>query len=303
MGRTGAFAYMAAASRRTSDRRQGAGQRLPDRRHADHEELANLSAAPTAPPTAATRWPPRWRWRARHDQPPAFLAASRSQRQLVATLNQITDYPQVFTPCAAGLLLGLVAEAFMGRSKDIRRPPKHSLMVLIAGTEVLRLAPALIVSDAQIAERRFDARRPRQPESLRPARSRNTARRFARPLPAFRPKYCRIEGSHVRCPSGELADIVALEALAAVTMPCPHFAQDARQDRRGGRAFLASLPRMSTSPARNRTCSCSNPQLGKSIVGTAAIYASPLECTYFPSATTSSSRSRATSTSATACTR
>jgi succinylornithine aminotransferase len=46
-----------------------------------------------------------------------------------------------------------VAEAFKGRSKDIQKAAEaQGLMVLIAGTDVVRLAPALIVSDAQIAE-------------------------------------------------------------------------------------------------------------------------------------------------------
>ncbi|WGG50809.1 acetylornithine/succinylornithine family transaminase [Rugamonas sp. DEMB1] len=88
---------------------------------------------------------------------PAFLArVKEASAKLVATLNQIVaDYPQVFTLVRGqGLLLGMVvAEAFKGRSKDIQKAAEaQGLMVLIAGTEVLRLAPALIVSDAQIAE-------------------------------------------------------------------------------------------------------------------------------------------------------
>ncbi|WP_281249364.1 acetylornithine/succinylornithine family transaminase [Rugamonas rubra] len=88
---------------------------------------------------------------------PAFLArVKEASAKLVATLNQIVaDYPQVFTLVrGSGLLLGMVvAEAFKGRSKDIQKAAEaQGLMVLIAGTEVLRLAPALIVSDAQIAE-------------------------------------------------------------------------------------------------------------------------------------------------------
>ena len=45
------------------------------------------------------------------------------------------------------------AEPFKGRSKDIQRAAEaHGLMILIAGMDVVRLAPALIVSDAQIDE-------------------------------------------------------------------------------------------------------------------------------------------------------
>ncbi|MES2074870.1 MAG: acetylornithine/succinylornithine family transaminase [Pseudomonadota bacterium] len=88
---------------------------------------------------------------------PAFLArVKEASAKLVATLNKIVaDYPQVFTLVRGqGLLLGMVvAEAFKGRSKDIQKAAEaQGLMVLIAGTEVLRLAPALIVSDAQIAQ-------------------------------------------------------------------------------------------------------------------------------------------------------
>ncbi|MBA5690212.1 acetylornithine/succinylornithine family transaminase [Duganella sp. LX47W] len=88
---------------------------------------------------------------------PAFLArVKEASKNLVATLNKlIADYPQVFTTVrGSGLLLGMVvADAFKGRSKDIQKAAEaHGLMLLIAGTEVVRLAPALIVSDAQIAQ-------------------------------------------------------------------------------------------------------------------------------------------------------
>ncbi len=88
---------------------------------------------------------------------PAFLARVKQANQvLVATLQKlIADYPQVFTTVrGSGLLLGMVvAEGFKGRSKDIQKAAEaHGLMLLIAGTEVVRLAPALIVTDAQIAQ-------------------------------------------------------------------------------------------------------------------------------------------------------
>lgn len=88
---------------------------------------------------------------------PAFLArVKEASAKLVGKLEKlVADFPQVFSAVRGqGLLLGLVvAEPFKGRSKDIQKAAEaQGLMVLIAGTEVLRLAPALIVSDAQIDE-------------------------------------------------------------------------------------------------------------------------------------------------------
>jgi len=88
---------------------------------------------------------------------PAFLKrVNEASAKLVATLEKlVADYPQVFSAVrGVGLLLGLVvADGFKGRSKDIQKAAEaQGLMILIAGTEVVRLAPALIVSDAQIAE-------------------------------------------------------------------------------------------------------------------------------------------------------
>jgi acetylornithine/N-succinyldiaminopimelate aminotransferase/succinylornithine aminotransferase len=88
---------------------------------------------------------------------PAFLArVKEASKQTVAMLEGlVADYPQVFSLVrGGGLLLGLVvAEGFKGRAKDIQKAAENEgLMVLIAGMDVVRLAPALIVSDAQIAE-------------------------------------------------------------------------------------------------------------------------------------------------------
>ena len=63
--------------------------------------------------------------------------------------------PQVFGKVrGSGLLIGLpVAEPFKGRAKDITKACEAiGLMLLIAGPDVVRLAPALIVTDAQIDE-------------------------------------------------------------------------------------------------------------------------------------------------------
>jgi succinylornithine transaminase family protein len=88
---------------------------------------------------------------------PEFLArVKEASEKLIAKLEGLVrDLPHVFSAVrGAGLLLGLVvAEPFKGRSKDIQRAAEaQGLMVLIAGTDVLRLAPALIGSDAQIEE-------------------------------------------------------------------------------------------------------------------------------------------------------
>jgi len=87
----------------------------------------------------------------------AFLArVKEASAKLRSTMEKlVADYSQVFTQVrGAGLLLGLVVtDAWKGRSKDIQRAAEgNGLMVLIAGMDVLRLAPALIVSDEQIAE-------------------------------------------------------------------------------------------------------------------------------------------------------
>ena len=88
---------------------------------------------------------------------PAFLGrVKEASEKLIGKLEGLVrDFPQVFSAVrGAGLLLGLVvAEPFKGRSKDIQRAAEaQGLMILIAGMDVVRLAPALIVSDAQIDE-------------------------------------------------------------------------------------------------------------------------------------------------------
>jgi succinylornithine transaminase family protein len=88
---------------------------------------------------------------------PAFLArVKEAGAKLRSTMEQlIADYPQVFAQVrGAGLLLGMVVtDAWKGRSKDIQKAAEgNGMMVLIAGMDVVRLAPALIVTDAQIGE-------------------------------------------------------------------------------------------------------------------------------------------------------
>ena len=88
---------------------------------------------------------------------PAFLARVKeaSVNTIAMLQGLITDYPLVFSAVrGSGLLLGLVvSDAYKGRAKDIQKAAEaQGLMVLIAGMDVVRLAPALIVSDEQIAE-------------------------------------------------------------------------------------------------------------------------------------------------------
>jgi succinylornithine transaminase family protein len=88
---------------------------------------------------------------------PAFLARVTEAGEGVRAMLQglVRDYPHVFTLVrGSGLLLGMVmADGYRGRSKDYTRVCEGlGLMLLIAGPDVVRLAPALIVSDAQIAE-------------------------------------------------------------------------------------------------------------------------------------------------------
>lgn len=88
---------------------------------------------------------------------PEFLSRVRHEgEQLQRTLQKLAaDYPQVFSGVRGkGLLLGLVmADKYHGKSKDITAfAEKEGLMLLVAGMDVVRIVPALIVSDRQIEE-------------------------------------------------------------------------------------------------------------------------------------------------------
>jgi len=88
---------------------------------------------------------------------PAFLArVKQASAKLFANLTALAaDYPQLFGQVRGqGLLIGLpVADAFAGRAKDFTKAAEAlGLLLLIAGPGVIRFAPALIVSDAQIAD-------------------------------------------------------------------------------------------------------------------------------------------------------
>jgi succinylornithine transaminase family protein len=88
---------------------------------------------------------------------PAFLERVRTaSAKVFANLDKlVADYPQLFGKARGkGLLIGLpMADAHKGRSKDYTKvAEKLGLMLLIAGPDVVRLAPSLIVSDAQIED-------------------------------------------------------------------------------------------------------------------------------------------------------
>ena len=88
---------------------------------------------------------------------PEFLARVREAGEKVsAVLQSLVDaHPQVFSATRGkGLLRGLLMSAeCKGKSKDFQRACEaQGLMILIAGPDVVRLAPALVVTDAQIAK-------------------------------------------------------------------------------------------------------------------------------------------------------
>jgi len=88
---------------------------------------------------------------------PAFLQRVReAAAKINANLGKLSsDYPQLFGQARGmGLLIGLpMADGVKGRAKDYTKAcEKLGLMLLIAGADVVRLAPALIVSDEQIQE-------------------------------------------------------------------------------------------------------------------------------------------------------
>jgi succinylornithine aminotransferase len=95
---------------------------------------------------------------------PAFLTrVKQASDTLVGKLEAITrDYSDVFEKVrGSGLMLGMVlADAWRGKAKDITKAAEaQGLMLLIAGPDVVRLLPALVVSDAQIDEADLRLRR------------------------------------------------------------------------------------------------------------------------------------------------
>lgn len=95
---------------------------------------------------------------------PAFLArVKQASKTLVQKLEALArDYPQVFAQVrGSGLMLGMaLTQAYRGKAKEITKGAEaHGLMLLIAGPDVVRLLPALVVTDAQIDEAEIRLRR------------------------------------------------------------------------------------------------------------------------------------------------
>lgn len=88
---------------------------------------------------------------------PKFLERVKiAASSLHHTLQKIVDdYPHIFSEFRGqGLMIGMVLSAkYAGRSQEvIRCAEQQGLMLLIAGPDVIRLLPALVVTDEQIAE-------------------------------------------------------------------------------------------------------------------------------------------------------
>jgi len=94
---------------------------------------------------------------------PALLAGVLHRAQLFRDgLDSIGRRYGVFTPSRGlGLLIGApMSDAWKGRAKDIvNAAMAHGVWTLVAGPDVLRMAPSLIISEADIAEglRRLEA--------------------------------------------------------------------------------------------------------------------------------------------------
>jgi len=81
--------------------------------------------------------------------------------QLKVGLRKLGDKYKVFSDVRGeGLLIGAELTApYAGKAKDlINAAEKENLMVLMAGPEVMRFAPSLLISEADVAEglARFD---------------------------------------------------------------------------------------------------------------------------------------------------
>ena len=79
----------------------------------------------------------------------------RQSAKLTAALQKIGEETGVFqTVRGQGLLIGCVlAEAYAGRAAEITAAAlKHGVMVLVAGANVVRLAPGLLIEDRDIDE-------------------------------------------------------------------------------------------------------------------------------------------------------
>jgi acetylornithine/N-succinyldiaminopimelate aminotransferase len=74
--------------------------------------------------------------------------------QLIAGMHSINARHHLFTDIrASGLWFGLeLVPAWHGRAKEfVKASEQHGLMILVAGTNVIRLAPSLLITEADVA--------------------------------------------------------------------------------------------------------------------------------------------------------
>ncbi len=94
---------------------------------------------------------------------PATLAGVETRREIMAThLTDLNKRYGLFSDIRAhGLLIGCeLAEPWKGRGKDfVKMAEQHGLMLLIAGPDVIRIAPSLLIptEDIEIGMKRFES--------------------------------------------------------------------------------------------------------------------------------------------------
>ena len=94
--------------------------------------------------------------------PETLKNVAQRHRQIVGGLNELKRKYQVFGEVRGdGLLIGAeLAEKWKGRGKEfVKMAEKHGLMLLIAGPDVIRIAPSLLITQDDVEQglKRFDA--------------------------------------------------------------------------------------------------------------------------------------------------
>lgn len=94
-------------------------------------------------------------------QPEVLAGIQTKEQQFRKALQQLNDKYQVFSEVrGSGLLLGAVLnDKYKGRARDfLQAAAEQGLFILVAGADVVRMAPSLVISDADIEEgmKRFD---------------------------------------------------------------------------------------------------------------------------------------------------
>ena len=87
------------------------------------------------------------------NQPDVLAGVAQRHQRLIDGLNAINSQYGVFkTVRGLGLLLGAeLAQPYAGRAKDfVAQGTQHGLMLLVAGPDVLRIAPSLIINDEDL---------------------------------------------------------------------------------------------------------------------------------------------------------